>query len=166
MNTLRIPFVFLLLSLFVFSCGNSSSTDTSDAADSVLQVKPFAVEKYYLGLYDGQEVEEVSNNVFSRGDKVFFALRNISGITRGNDELYYIDISMKITNSIGELIALHTYMYGDKGHKDFENGVVKKPFAAFLTDVNMPVGTYNFELTVHDKVVNDSLVFMKEFILE
>ena len=160
-------FFAVSLLFFTYSCSSSETDSTdSDAKDSLTVVEKLDVESYYLGLYDGKDVLESDNNIFHRGDKIYFSLENVTGLQKGADDLYYIDLSLEVKNELGELVASHSDVYGDKGHRDFKQGVVKQPFVFFATDAEMPIGSYIFTLIIHDKVVKDSIVLNKEFILE
>jgi hypothetical protein len=157
---LFIAFVFLCS-----SCGNNSQKESGKEKNKVSTPK-LHIEDYDFSVRENNKFIPYNKAIYQRGDEVYLVLKNIGPFARGKDSLNRAEMKMEIQNAIGERIAFRNNLFGERGHADFENNILKQPYASYQTDFKDEIGKYTFKITVYDLVSGDSTTVSDDFYIE
>jgi hypothetical protein len=168
----KLVFTIFLIAVFfgniliVDSC--NSSDKESENADSlqIVQNKTFAVGDYNFAILQGAEFMKYNKAIYHRGDEVFMVLENVGPFARGADSLNHAEMKLEVTDAIGQVITIRENLFGKRGHGDFTNNILEKPYASYASDLKDKPGKYSMSVTVFDLVRNDSIVIYDDFFLE
>ncbi len=164
---LRFIIIILLVTAACSSNDSKSSEKITKNKDSLQNnVDELTAKKYYLALKDTRGVNKVKKKVFKRNDEIYFIFEDVGKFQNGSDSLSKIEMKMEVIDNVGIRVAHKPNLLGDKGIVKLNNGIAKKPFASFLTDLEDEVGKYVFKVTIYDKISGDSLIITEMFILE
>ncbi len=158
--------VFFINIIIVDSC--SSSDKESENTDSLqtVQNKTFAVGDYNFAILQGSEFIKYNKAIYQRGDEVYMVLENVGPFARGTDSLNFAEMKLEVTDAIGQVITIRENLFGERGHSDFTNNMIDKPYASYSSDLKDKPGKYSMSVTVFDLVRKDSIVIYDDFFLE
>ena len=129
-------------------------------------------EKLHIKNYNFSVVDETGKfisydkAIYQRGDEVYLVLKNVGPFRRGADSLNRAEMKMEIFDDLGEKIISRENLFGEKGHADFKNNILKNPYASYQTDIKDKIGKYTFKVTVYDLVAGDSTSIQENFTIE
>ncbi|MCF6242435.1 MAG: hypothetical protein L3J74_13935 [Bacteroidales bacterium] len=157
--------LFIALIFLSNACGNNSQNN------SATQQKPntnqkLHIEDYDFSVYGNNKFIPYNKAIYQRGDDVYFVLKNVGPFARGKDSLNRAEMKMEILDAISETIAFKNNLFGERGHADFDNNLLKQPYASYSTDSKDKIGKYTFKITVYDLVRGDSTSVSDDFYIE
>ncbi len=155
------------INLFVIDSCNSSNQE-NDESDSlrVSQNRPFSVDDYNFAILQGTKFIQYNKAIYHRGDEVYIVLDNVGPFARGTDSLNHAEMKLEVTDAIGQVITLRENLFGERGHGNFSNNMLSKPYASYSSDINDKPGKYSIKLTILDLIRKDSIVISDDFFLE
>ncbi len=154
--------VFALLSN---GCGNKSKDETDNRQNKKITQK-LHIEDYDFSVMNNNSFIIYNKAIYQRGDEVYFVLKNVGPFARGKDSLNRAEMKMEILNAIGETVAYKDKLFGERGHADFNNNILKQPYASYSTDRKDEIGKYTFKVTVYDLISGDSTSVSDDFYIE
>ncbi len=163
-----LSFLILIWGGSIISC-NSDKKNSSDS-DNV-QIKKelerkLLIEDYDFAVLENSKFIPYNKAIYHRGDEVFMVLKNVGLFARGKDSLNHAEMKMEISDAIGQIITSRENLFGERGHVDFKDNILRKPYASYETDNNDKVGKYSFKITIYDLVSGDSTSVSDEFYIE
>jgi len=167
MNKLSIILTNILI-ILVTSCNSGEGEDV--ASDNKLKekeiTKKLLVEDYDFAVFENNNFITYNKAIYHRGDEVFMVLKNVGQFARGKDSLNRAEMKMEIFDAIGQRITIRENLFGLRGHADFKNNILKKPYASYETDSKDKIGKYNFKVTIFDLISGDSTFVNDDFYIE
>ncbi len=154
--------VFALLSN---ACGTGEQKETGNQQEKNTTQK-LHIEDYDFSVMNNNSFIIYNKAIYQRGDEVYFVLKNVGPFARGKDSLNRAEMKMEILNAIGETVAYKDQLFGERGHADFNNNILKQPYASYSTDQNDEIGKYTFKVTVYDLISGDSTSVSDDFYIE
>ncbi len=137
-------YIALGLSLLFLLVACNSKTSTSFG---------LTVQKTVLAsANDKGQVVPSKDNVFTRGDQIYFVLINVGKFKKGADGLNWFDMDTQITGPDGKVLLEKKNILGDEGHTALKDDIAQSPHITFATTKTMQPGKYKFKLTIYDKI--------------
>lgn len=162
MKNIILLIVFILLAN---ACGKGKQKET-DKPLNKNSIQKLHIEDYDFSVMNNNTFITYNKAIYQRGDEVYFVLKNVGPFARGKDSLNRAEMKMEILNAIGETIAYKDNLFGERGHADFSNNLLKQPYASYTTDSKDDIGKYTFKVTVYDLVSSDSTSVSDDFYIE
>lgn len=148
------------------SCGNNKEEDEDADTNRVSKAKSFSVENYNFAILENKKFINYNKAIYHRGDEVYLVLQNVGPFLLGKDSLNHAEMKLKVTDAIGQVIVERDSLFGEDGHKRFNNNILKNPFGNFTsTTQNLP-GKYTICVTIFDLVRGDSIPVCDDFFIE
>ena len=72
-------------------------------------------------------------------------------------------MKLEIFDAIGQVVSIRENLFGKRGHTDFKDNIIKKPYASYETDNDNKIGKYNFKITIYDLISKDSTSVEEQF---
>jgi hypothetical protein len=157
-----------LITAFIFlsnACGNNSQDASNTQQNNSTSLK-LHIEDYDFSVRGNNKFIPYNKAIYQRGDEVYLVLKNVGPFARGKDSLNRAEMKMEILNAIGETVASRNNLFGERGHADFDNNILKQPYASYSTDNNDEIGKYTFKITVYDLIRGDSTSVSDDFYIE
>ena len=151
----------LISATLIFSCNNTDKSQQQSNIPAKLHI-----EDYDFSVKDNFKFIPYNKAIYQRGDEVYLVLKNVGPFARGTDSLNRADMKMEIFNALGEKVIIQENLFGERGHADFNNDTLKKPFAVFRTDNTNEPGKYTFKVTIYDLISHDSTSVSDDFFIE
>ncbi len=151
--------------LIFFACNNNQDTDSG--IQSSEKPPKLHIKDYNFSVLDktGKFIP-YDKAIYQRGDEVLMVLSDVGPFHRGTDSLNRAEMKMEIFNTLGEKIISRENLFGERGHADFENDILKNPYASYQTDIKDKIGRYTFKVTIYDLIAGDSTSIQENFTIE
>ena len=163
---LSISFLAIIF-LVVLMCGACDKKKKNSKESTVVQQpKQFSIGNYNFAILENTKFIPYNKAIYHRGDEVYMVLENVGPFKKDRDSLNHADMKLIVTNAIGEIISARLNLFGSRGEKNFENNILKSPYASYTSDQNDKPGKYTMTITIYDLLKRDSLVVSDDFFLE
>ncbi len=161
-------FLILIFSFAVTSCNSDKKGKDSpdDLQTRKALVRKLIIEDYDFAVLENKKFIPYNKAIYHRGDEVFMVLKNVGQFARGRDSLNHAEMKLEIFDAIGQTITIRENLFGERGHTDLKDNMLKKPYASYETDNNDMVGKYSFKITIYDLISGDSTSVNDDFYIE
>jgi len=129
-------------------------------------VRKLIIEDYDFAVKENKKFIPYNKAIYHRGDEVFMVLKNVGLFARGKDSLNHAEMKLEIFDAIGQRVSIRENLFGSRGHANFNDNLLKQPYASYETDNKDKIGKYNFKITVYDLISKDSTSVSDEFYIE
>lgn len=163
---LFIAISLLSVILVPIACNNEENGNDENDSTKTVDIRRFSYDDYNFAILEDKEFIQYNKAIYHRGDEVFMVFSNVGPFARGGDSLNHADMKLEVVNAIGEAITVRENFWGEKGHTDFKDDMLSKPYASFTSSTNEKPGKYTMTVTIYDLISNDSLVIYDDFFLE
>ncbi|MEN8121178.1 MAG: hypothetical protein ABFS35_12555 [Bacteroidota bacterium] len=168
MNKLLI--ISVLIFNFVVAACNPSDKKNNNDPDQLQEkkelVRKLLIEDYDFAVLENKKFIPYNKAIYHRGDEVYMVLKNVGQFARGTDSLNHAEMKVEIFDAIGQRVSIGENFFGSKGHANFDDNIIKQPYAWHETDLNDKVGKYNFKVTIYDLISGDSTSVSDDFFIE
>ena len=162
----KLALLIIAWGLLFYACGNKKQNSSENSEMNKTEQQKLMIEDYDFAVLGNKKFISYNKAIYQRGDEVFMALKNVGPFARGTDSLNRAEMKMEIFNAIGETVSLREKLFGEHGHADFKNNVLKQPYASYQTDNHDEIGKYTFKITIYDLVSGDSTSVSDDFYIE
>ncbi|MBN1252600.1 MAG: hypothetical protein JXR51_00900 [Bacteroidales bacterium] len=145
---------------------NSNSKNQETDTNSIVENKKLNVEDYDFAIMENRNFIQYNKAIYQRGDEVYFVLKNVGEFVKGADSLNNAEMKLEVYDAIGQLVMTRSNLFGSSGHANFENNILKAPYASYSSSKNDKIGKYSIKVTVYDIIKNDSISISDDFFLE
>ncbi len=168
MKKLQILFyTFTIISVFFATCNDKKSDKSVEqSTEQAPEVRPFSIENYNFAIKKNGKFIQYNKAIYQRGDEIFLVLKNVGSFARGTDSLNRAEMTVEVKDAVGQVISPKRKLFGNKGHADFKDNILKSPYAAYTSDSKDKPGKYSMYITIYDLVKNDSIVIEDDFYIE
>ena len=153
----------IILAMLISSCNNSQNNEEKKQSEAPAKLH---IEDYDFSVKDNFKFIPYNKAIYQRGDEVYLVLKNVGPFVRGTDSLNRAEMKMEIFDALGDTVVVQENLFGERGHADFENNILKKPFAVFRPNNSNKIGKYTFKVTVYDLISGDSTSISDDFYIE
>ncbi len=140
------------------------------AGTQVQIVRPFILSAglsygnaVFARMDEQKKLNPLDTAVFQKGEAVHFVLLNVGLFKKGADGKHAFEIDMDVKNPAGLSILTRKDMLGENGHLLLENDIAGSPYVTFQSSSALPSGAYTMQMTVRDRIGNDSLTVKNTF---
>ncbi len=153
--------------LFLCACGGGESNkNEAEKSETQKEQNILAVENYYFAIKEQDNYRQYNKAIYHRGDEIFLLMNNVGKFARDADSLNNANMSMEVKDAVGQTVISRKDLFGKKGHADFKNDVLKKPYVSYESSAKNKPGKYSIKVTIYDLVKNDSIVIEDDFYIE
>ncbi len=155
------------LILLSTSCDDTNNDKTTDVeVKETPQVKPFSVGNYNFAIKENGKFVNYNKAIYHKGDEIFLVLSDVGTFARGDDSLNRAEMKMLIKDGVGQVISMRDKLFGSRGHGNFNNDMLKAPYASYSSDSKDKPGKYSMTVVIYDLIKNDSIVIEDDFYIE